>query len=62
MALIAGFRGLRIVEALSLIAVPFLFNVLIVIGADWHMAELGGVGDRPCGAAVSRPGRDRAGD
>ncbi len=41
MALIAGYRGLRIVEALSLIAVPFLFNVLIVVGADWHMAELG---------------------
>jgi cyclic beta-1,2-glucan synthetase len=42
MALIAGYRGLRIVEALSLVAVPFLFNVLIVVGADWHMAELGG--------------------
>jgi cyclic beta-1,2-glucan synthetase len=42
MALIAGFRGLRIVEALSLIIVPFLFNILIVVGADWHMAELGG--------------------
>src|SRR5271165_6921134 len=41
MALIAGFRGLRVVEALSLIAVPFLFNILIVVGADWHMAELG---------------------
>ncbi|HXZ17309.1 MAG TPA: hypothetical protein VEH77_15325, partial [Roseiarcus sp.] len=41
MALIAGFRGLRVVEALSLIAVPFLFNVLIVVGADWHMAEIG---------------------
>ena len=41
MALIAGYRGLRIVEALSLLAVPFLFNVLIVVGADWHMAELG---------------------
>ena len=41
MALIAGYRGLRVVEALSLIAVPFLFNVLIVVGADWHMAELG---------------------
>ena len=41
MALIAGYRGLRIVEALSLIAVPFLFNVLVVVGADWHMAELG---------------------
>ncbi len=42
MALIAGYRGLRVVEALSLIAVPFLFNVLVVVGADWHMGELGG--------------------
>ena len=41
MALIAGYRGLRVVEALSLIAVPFLFNMLLVIGADWHMAEIG---------------------
>jgi cyclic beta-1,2-glucan synthetase len=41
MALIAGFRGLRLIEALSLIAVPFLFNLLMAIGADWHMAELG---------------------
>ena len=29
MALIAGFRGLRLIEALSLIAVPFLFNLLM---------------------------------
>jgi cyclic beta-1,2-glucan synthetase len=41
MALIGGFRGLRLIEALSLIAVPFLFNLLLTIGADWHMAELG---------------------
>ncbi|RBP04571.1 cyclic beta-1,2-glucan synthetase [Roseiarcus fermentans] len=41
MALIAGFRGLRVVEALSLIAIPFLFNLLVVVGADWHMAEIG---------------------
>ncbi len=41
MALIAGYRGLRIVEAVSLIVVPFLFNILVVIGADWHMAEIG---------------------
>src|SRR5574337_128232 len=42
MALIGGYRGLRVIEALSLIAVPFLFNILLVIGADWHMAEIGG--------------------
>src|ERR1700734_2252735 len=42
LALIGGFRGLRLIEALSLIAVPFLFNLLLAIGADWHMAELGG--------------------
>jgi len=41
MALISGFRGLRLIEASSLIAVPFLFNLLMTIGADWHMAELG---------------------
>ena len=42
MALIGGFRGLRLIEALSLIAVPFLFNLLITVEADWHMAEIGG--------------------
>ena len=41
MALIGGFRGLRLIEAVSLIAVPFLFNLLLAIAADWHMAELG---------------------
>ena len=43
MALISGFRGLRLIEALSLIAVPFLFNLLMTIGADWRMAGLGDV-------------------
>ena len=43
LALIGGFRGLRLIEAASLIAVPFLFNLLLAIGADWHMAELGAV-------------------
>src|SRR5271157_4152083 len=41
MALIGGFRGLGPIEALSLIAVPFLFNLLLTVGADWHMAEIG---------------------
>jgi cyclic beta-1,2-glucan synthetase len=41
MALIGGYRGLRIVEAVSLIAVPFLFNLLLTLAADWHMAEIG---------------------
>ncbi|HVP99331.1 MAG TPA: glycosyl transferase family 36, partial [Roseiarcus sp.] len=41
MALLGGYRGLRVVEALSLVAVPFLFNILLVVGADWHMAEIG---------------------
>jgi cyclic beta-1,2-glucan synthetase len=40
MALIAGYRGLRLIEAMSLIAVPFLFNLLLTVGADWHMAEV----------------------
>ena len=42
MGLIGGSRGLRLIEALSLIAVPFLFNLLLTVGADWHMAEIGG--------------------
>ncbi len=41
MALIGGFRGLQLIEALSLIAIPFLFNLLVTIAADWHMAEIG---------------------
>jgi cyclic beta-1,2-glucan synthetase len=41
LALIGGFRGLRIIEAASLIALPFLFNLLVVVAADWHMAEIG---------------------
>jgi cyclic beta-1,2-glucan synthetase len=41
LALIGGARGLRLIEALSLIAVPFLFNLLITIGADWRMAGMG---------------------
>ena len=28
---------------MGLIAIPFLFNLLLAIGADWHMAELGAV-------------------
>jgi cyclic beta-1,2-glucan synthetase len=43
MALGAGFRGLRLIESLSLIAAPFLFNLLMAVGADWHMAELGAI-------------------
>ena len=41
LALVGGFRGLRLIEALSLVAVPCLFNLMLAIGADWHMAELG---------------------
>src|SRR6202453_695312 len=37
LALIGGFRGL------TLIAGPCLFNLLMAIGADWHMAELGAI-------------------
>jgi cyclic beta-1,2-glucan synthetase len=43
MALIAGARGLRLVEAFGLIAIPFLFGLLGVLSADWHMAEIGAV-------------------
>jgi cyclic beta-1,2-glucan synthetase len=40
-ALLSRYRGLRAVEALGLIAIPFLFNLVMVLGADWHMQELG---------------------
>ncbi len=33
-------RSLRPIEAAGLIATPFLFNLLITLGADWHMAEI----------------------
>jgi cyclic beta-1,2-glucan synthetase len=40
-ALLSRHRGLRAIEALGLIAIPFLFNLVMVLGADWHMQELG---------------------
>jgi cyclic beta-1,2-glucan synthetase len=43
MALIGGSRGLRLVEAISLVATSFLFNLLVILAADWHMAEIGAV-------------------
>ena len=39
-ALVSAHRGLRGVEAIGLIAVSFLFNGLVLLGADWHMAEI----------------------
>ncbi len=41
LALVGGARGLRLIEAVSLIAVPFLFNLLLTVGADWRMAGMG---------------------
>ena len=41
LALVGGARGLRLVEGLSLIAIPFLFNLLLTVGADWRMAGMG---------------------
>ncbi len=40
-ALIGGYRALRPIEAVGLIAIPFLFKLGIALGADWHMAEIG---------------------
>ena len=34
-------RALRPIEAIGLIGIPFMFNLLVVLGADWHMAEIG---------------------
>ena len=39
--LLSARRGLRPVEAIGLIAIPFLFNLVMTMGADWHMQELG---------------------
>ncbi|HYA74251.1 MAG TPA: glycosyl transferase family 36, partial [Roseiarcus sp.] len=39
--LIGAHRALRPIEAIGLVAIPFLFNLVITLGADWHMAELG---------------------
>ena len=39
--LLSAGRALRPVEAIGLIAIPFLFNLVMVMGADWHMQELG---------------------
>ena len=43
MALVSAARGLRLIEAVSLIATPFLFNLLVTAGADWRMAGLSAV-------------------
>ena len=42
-ALLSRYRGLRIIESVGLIAIPFLFNLVMVLGADWHMQELGAI-------------------
>jgi cyclic beta-1,2-glucan synthetase len=40
-ALISDRRALRPIEAIGLIAIPFLFKLVILLGADWHMAQIG---------------------
>jgi cyclic beta-1,2-glucan synthetase len=40
-ALLSRYRGLRSIEALGLVGIPFLFNLVMTLGADWHMQELG---------------------
>ena len=40
-ALLSARRPLRAVEAIGLICIPFAFNLLITMGADWHMGEIG---------------------
>jgi cyclic beta-1,2-glucan synthetase len=39
-ALTSAHRALRPIESISLIAIPFLFNLIVALGADWHMAEI----------------------
>ncbi|MGD0642481.1 MAG: hypothetical protein ABSC22_17185, partial [Roseiarcus sp.] len=40
-ALSGSSRALRPIEAIGLVAIPFLLNFIVTLGADWHMAELG---------------------
>src|SRR5208282_4976878 len=40
-ALLGGHRPLRPIEAIGLVAIPFLLDLIVNLGADWHMAELG---------------------
>ena len=40
-ALIGNRRALRPIEAIALVATPFLFKLVFLLGADWHMAEIG---------------------
>ena len=35
------YRAPRPIEAIGLIGIPFVFNLIVVLGADWHMAEIG---------------------
>ncbi|MGD0641599.1 MAG: hypothetical protein ABSC22_12705, partial [Roseiarcus sp.] len=39
--LTGAYRALRPIEAIGLVAIPFLFKLGVALGADWHMAELG---------------------
>ena len=39
-ALSSVHRPLRPIEAAGLIVTPFMFNLLVALGADWHMAEI----------------------
>jgi cyclic beta-1,2-glucan synthetase len=54
-ALTSVHRALRPIEAINLIAIPFMFNLVVAIGADWHMAEIGGW--LPRGDALPFPAR-----
>jgi len=38
--LLSARRQLTPIEAIGLIAIPFLFNLAMAMGADWHMQEL----------------------
>jgi cyclic beta-1,2-glucan synthetase len=40
-ALTGACRALRPIEAVGMVAIPFLFKLILTLGADWHMAELG---------------------
>ena len=39
--LIGYYRSPRLIESVGLVAIPFLFKLVVAMAADWHMAELG---------------------
>ena len=52
-------RAPRPIEAIGLIGIPFVLNLIVVLGADWHMAEIWRLRNPARVAAVSLAGFHR---